>query len=110
MFKHYKILKITLNILLITLILLSNSIGVFAFDPSVKINIYSSSDTETRSQIDVIPVRNTNYISFYVDKYSWDRMSSSDQHKITDFSSVLSSEFEYKIYPKIVQALPNISQ
>lgn len=107
--KSYKIFKTSINILLIVLIFFTNNISAFAFDSSVPINIYSSSDTETRSQINVISVRNTNYINFFVDQYTWNKLSASDQYKISNFAALLASEFEYKIYPKIISVLPNIT-
>ncbi|MFA5230388.1 MAG: hypothetical protein WC422_03135 [Candidatus Paceibacterota bacterium] len=47
-----------------------SGLSALAFDPSVKINVYGNSDTELRSQIDVVGIRNTNYINFYIDQYA----------------------------------------
>ncbi len=92
------------------LIILISPISVFAFDTNSKINIYPTSDTEGRNQINVISIKNTNYINFYVDQYWWSKQSSVDQNKVNNFATNLGSEFEYNIYPKIIKVLPNISR
>ena len=97
------------KIIVIALIFSFSGLSALAFDPTFKINIYNTSDTELRSQIDVVSVRNTNYINFYIDEYVWKKMSSSDQSKISNFANLLSSEFEYNIYPKIIKVFPNIA-
>jgi len=51
------------------LIFLTSGISVFAFDINSKINIYKTSDSEYRDQINVTNIKNTNYINFYVDQY-----------------------------------------
>ncbi|MDD3156380.1 MAG: hypothetical protein PHP14_03150 [Candidatus Pacebacteria bacterium] len=50
------------------LILLLSNISVFAFNINDKINIYNTSDIESRNQIDITNIKNTNYINFHVDK------------------------------------------
>ncbi|HRZ29724.1 MAG TPA: hypothetical protein P5052_03140 [Candidatus Paceibacterota bacterium] len=97
------------KIIVIALIFSFSGLSALAFDPTFKINIYNTSDTELRSQIDVVSVRNTNYINFYIDEYVWKKMSSSDQSKISNFANLLASEFEYNIYPKIIKVFPNIA-
>ncbi len=91
------------------LIFLTSSIGVFAFDANSKINIYKTSDSEYRDQINVSNIKNTNYINFYVDQYWWSKQTFTDQDKVSNFAIALGSEFEYNIYPKLVKVLPNIT-
>jgi hypothetical protein len=65
-----KVIKNIAKISLVSiLILLISSINVFAFNPSSKINVYNTSDIDGRSQIDVLSIKNTNYINFYADQY-----------------------------------------
>lgn len=60
----------TFKIFLISiLILLISNIQVFAFNPINKTNIHVSADIEGRNQIDVVSLKNTNYINFFIDQY-----------------------------------------
>lgn len=81
-----------------------------AFNPSSLVNIYSNSDIEGRESIQVNSIRTTNYINFYVDQSWWNNQSQTNRFKIESFASTLSSEFEYNIYPKIKNVLPEISK
>lgn len=101
----------TFKIFLISiLILLISNIQVFAFNPNNKINVHVKADIEGRNQIDVVSLKNTNYINFFIDQYWWNQTSPSDQNKVLNFISLLSSEFEYNIYPKVTKLFPDISK
>lgn len=102
--------KINYTLLAIALIFLLSGVNALAFDPNVKINIYNTSDTEYRDQINVVSVKNTNFINFFIDEYTWKKMSSSDQNRIYNFANLLASEFEYNIYPKMIKLFPSISE
>jgi hypothetical protein len=62
--------KINYTLLAIALIFLLSGVNALAFDPNVKINIYNTSDTEYRDQINVVSVKNTNFINFFIDEYT----------------------------------------
>jgi hypothetical protein len=91
------------------LIFLTSPVSVFAFDANSKINIYKTSDSESRDQLNISSIKNTNFINFYVDQYWWSKQNAQDQSKVTNFATALGSEFEYNIYPKLIKVLPNIS-
>jgi hypothetical protein len=65
-----RIFKIIYKLFIFILLFSLSGLSALAFDPSVKINVYGNSDTELRSQIDVVGIRNTNYINFYIDQYA----------------------------------------
>lgn len=92
------------------LILLLSNISVFAFNINDKINIYNTSDIESRNQIDITNIKNTNYINFHVDKNWWDQLSKANKAKVDNFINILSSEFEYNIYIKILKIFPDVRQ
>lgn len=100
--------KIINQLLVVVLFFSFSGVGALAFDSSAKINVYSNSDTELRNQIDVASVRNTNYVNFYIDQYTWSKLSLSDQYKLSNFTTFMASEFEYNMYPKIIKLFPGV--
>ena len=100
--KHWN-KKLFLGILVAFIIFWGSNCAIASIEPIVSFPVENSYDLYGRTQIAGQLIKTTNKFYIYADQQWWSNLSSVAQNEINNRLYKLSSEFEYKIYPRLTQ-------